>query len=124
MSDALLASILLLTAAMAPAGTSTMSNPLGPCHIVGAEKLPREIGGGAAVCSAIQRAISAQAPGLKYTVHVEVLSQSSVKATVDMDGRRLPEQRISVVDRDLNTRSIERFANALASEAAKAARRG
>jgi hypothetical protein len=74
------------------------------------------------VCRAIQRALSAQAPDSNYRVEVEVLSKSSVKAIIELNGRRLPEQRISVMDRDLNLRSIERFAEKLADEAAKAAR--
>lgn len=122
MSNGLLASILLLAASMAPASASAMSGSASPCHLVGAEKLPREVGGGEAVCRAIEQAIAAQAPNSKYRVHVEVLSKASVKATVELNGRRLPEQRISVMDRDLNLRSIERFAKKLAEEAAKAAR--
>jgi len=122
MSNVLLASMLVLAATMAPASASAMSGSASPCHLVGAEKLPRDVGGGEAVCQAIQQAIAAQAPNLKYSVRVEVLSKSSVKATVELNGRRLPEQRISVMDRDLNLRSIERFAEKLADEAAKAAR--
>ena len=122
MSNVLLASILLVAASMAPASASAMSGSASPCRLVGAEKLPREVGGGEAVCRAIQQAIAAKAPNSNYSVHVEVLSKSSVKATVELNGRRLPEQRISVMDRDLNLRSIGRFAEKLAEEAAKAAR--
>jgi hypothetical protein len=37
-----------------------------------------------------------------------------------VNGRTLPEQKFAVMDRDLNPASIQRFAQSLATEVAKA----
>jgi hypothetical protein len=41
-----------------------------------------------------------------------------------VNGRTLPEQKFAVMDRELNSTSIERFADSLADQVAEAARAG
>jgi hypothetical protein len=89
------------------------------CRIVDGDKLPDESGGAAALCTAIERAAAARAPGVAYTVEVKVLSTSRLAATLTSAGRTLPEQHFAVMDRELNGGSFERFAAALADQLAK-----
>lgn len=96
-----------------PSGQST------PCRILDGDKLPGDSGGAAALCSAIERAAAAKAPGVAYTVEVKVLSPSRLAATLTSKGRKLPEQNFAVMDRELNGGSFERFAAALADQLAK-----
>jgi hypothetical protein len=91
-----------------------------PCRIVDGDKLPEDSGGAAALCTAIERAAAAKAPGVAYTVEVKVLSPSRLAAILTADGRRLPEQNFATMDRDLNGISFERFAAALADRLAEA----
>jgi hypothetical protein len=50
-----------------------------------------------------------------------VLGAAALAATLTTaDGKRLPEQRFAVSDRNLTKSSFDRFARALAEEAAKA----
>jgi hypothetical protein len=94
------------------------------CLVRGAEKLPAEVGGGNAICSAIVAATRATAPGADYKVEVEVESASALVARVTLkDGRTLAEQRLTVSDRQLNAGSIERFAAAIAGAVAGSAGR-
>lgn len=94
------------------------------CSVSGADRLPAEVGGGDAICSAIRAATQQKAPGADYRVEVEVVSASSLAAHVKLnDGRVLPEQRMAVSDRLLNRGSIERFAVAIAAAVAGSARR-
>ena len=95
------------------------SGPSTPCRIVDGDKLPDNSGGAAALCSAIERAAAAKAPGVDYTVEVKVLSPSRLAATLTSGGRKLPEQNFATMDRDLNGVSFERFAAALADQLAK-----
>jgi hypothetical protein len=97
-----------------PSGQST------PCRIVDGDKLPEDSGGATALCAAIDRAAAAKAPGVAYTVEVKVLSSSRLAATLTSEGRALPEQNYSTMDRELNGGSFERFAAALADQLAKA----
>lgn len=91
-----------------------------PCRVVGGDKLPAEVGGGKAICGAIQSAARSQAPGVSFTVEVVILSPSALAATVRLaDGRTLPERRMAVSDRLLNSASIGRFAAAIAAEIAR-----
>jgi hypothetical protein len=92
------------------------------CTVIGADRLPAEAGGGDAICSAIRAAAREKAPGADYGVEVEVVSSSSLAARVTLkDGRALPEQRMAVSDRQLNSASIERFAAAIAGALAESA---
>ena len=91
-----------------------------PCRIVDGDKLPAASGGAAALCSAIERAAAAKAPGVAYTVEVKVLSPSRLAATLTSGGQKLPEQKFAITDRELNGASFERFAAALADRLAEA----
>jgi len=92
------------------------------CVVSGADRLPAEVGGGDAICSAIRAAVREKAPGADYGVEVEVVSASALAARVTLkDGRTLPEQRMAVSDRQLNPGSIERFAAAIAGAVAESA---
>ncbi len=117
------APVLLVVAASLSGGACAMASTSGqptPCRIVDGDKLPNGSGGAAALCSAIERAAAAKAPGVAYTVEVKVLSPSRLAATLTSDGRKLPEQNFATMDRELNGVSFERFAAALADRLAKA----
>jgi hypothetical protein len=117
------APVLLVMAASFLGGACAMASPSGqstPCRIVDGDKLPDGSGGAAALCTAIERAAAAKAPGVAYTVEVKVLSPSRLAAILTADGRRLPEQNFATMDRDLNGVSFERFAAALADRLAEA----
>lgn len=90
------------------------------CRVVGGEKLPAASGGAVALCAAIERALSGA--NAAVTAEVRVLSSSMLAATLTADGRTLPEQRFARMDRDLDGRAFERFAEALADQASKARR--
>jgi hypothetical protein len=92
------------------------------CRVVGGEKLPAASGGAKAICAAIERAIAARAPNVRFSAEVKVLRPSMLATTVVVNGRSLPEQKFAVMDRDLNAGSIKRFANSIAAAVAKAAR--
>jgi len=91
------------------------------CRIVAAEKLPSAIGK-SLICDEIARAMAQNAPKARYTVEVKVLSASRLFATMTVNGRILPEQNFATSDRELGAEPIRRFAEALASEVAKAAK--
>jgi hypothetical protein len=115
--------VLLVMAASFLGGACAMASSSGqstPCRIVDGDKLPDGSGGAAALCTAIERAAAAKAPGVAYTVEVKVLSPSRLAAILTADGRRLPEQNFATMDRDLNGVSFERFAAALADRLAEA----
>lgn len=88
------------------------------CLVVDGDKLPAGSGGAAALCTAIQRAAAATAPGLDFTVEVKVLSSSRLAATLTSHGQRLPEQKFATMDRELTSDSFDRFAAALAAQLA------
>lgn len=91
------------------------------CQVIGGDKLPAEVGGANAVCAMIEAAIREKAPGRNYGIRVDVLSPSSLAATVSlMGGPTLPEQKMAVSDRKLNRESVERFAAAIADAVAGA----
>ncbi len=93
------------------------------CSVIGAEQLPAESGGADALCKAIATAVAVQAPGLGYSVEVHVLPQSRMSASVRLqDGRKLADQKFASMDRPLSSGSFQRFADAIASEVAKAGR--
>jgi len=95
------------------------SNSSASCRVVDGDKLPDASGGAAALCTAIERAAAAKAPGVDFAVEVKVLSSSRLAATVTRSGRNLPEQNFATMDRELTGGSFERFANALADQLAK-----
>lgn len=112
--------ILALAAASTPAGGGAMSAAQGRCHVANAERLPAETGGQTAVCVAFENAIAAHAPDVKYdALELHVFSQAALGATVVRDGRTLVSWRFSIMDKNLNPASIERFAQSFASEVAK-----
>jgi len=93
------------------------------CRVVGGDKLPAGAGGEQAVCSAIERAVAAEAPGNSASIEVRVISAYSLAATIrTADGRTLPEQRMATMDRTLTKSSIQRFAQAIAAELAATSR--
>ena len=90
------------------------------CQVSGAELLPAETGGAAALCSAIAaaRGDGAAAPA---SVHVRVISEHMLAATQTLaDGRSLPEVKTARSDRPLGRRSFDMLAEALAAQLAAA----
>lgn len=100
------------------------TKPLVECRVTGGDKLPADSGGSEAFCAAIQRAAAAQMPGTAFKVAVQVRGPAMLTATLTTaDGRTLPEQTFSISDRGLTKGSLERFANGLVGEVARAASR-
>ena len=95
-----------------------------PCRVLNGDKLPPESGGADAICSAIEHAIAAKAPKVRYTAEVRILSKSGLTVSVIANGKKLPDQNMSVMDRNLNPWAIQRFAEGLAEEVAKAGLKG
>jgi hypothetical protein len=122
MRTRLFESLLAIAAAAAPASASAMSAPSqdvhGPCRVIGGEKLPAATGGPTEVCAAFARAIAAHAPKLRYTAEVRVLSKSGLAVKVVANGRTVADQRFSIMDKDLNAASIQRFAETIAAQVA------
>jgi len=91
------------------------------CRVVGGDKLPAESGGSDALCASIAKAAAEQTSSGRFSVEVRVLGSAALAATITTaDGRKLPEQRFAVSDRNLTKSSFDRFARALAEEVAKA----
>lgn len=117
---------LLLAAAVsgsACAMSSTSTEQL-RCAVQGEEKLPPEVGGEGAVCSAMKRAVEPvlQQSGVSaavVSVSVEVKSEYRISAIASVGGRALPEQHVASTDRVLNPRAIDMLARAVASELSK-----
>ena len=104
-----------------PASGFGMSNQgPGHCRVLGAEKLPSAAGNGDDLCAAIERAVAEKAPKVRYTAEIRVISPSRLAAMLIVNGRSLPEQKFAVSDRNLCSKSIQRFADALALEISKA----
>ena len=91
-----------------------------PCTVVEGDKLPAGTGGPEAVCTAVERAVASAAPNVTYKVEIRVLSRTRLAAVLVVDGRTLPQQNFAIMDRELNRPAIERFAQSLAAEVAKA----
>ena len=90
------------------------------CNVTGGAKLRSVSGGASALCRAIEAAIGREAPGKSFSVDVRVLGPSRMSASVSTDkGRKVAEQSVSSMDRDLTSGSFERFARALAAEIAR-----
>lgn len=122
-----IAGMAALAAAVAPSGGLGMSKSgtarFGDCAVIGGDSLPLASGGSAALCSAIDRAIKAQAPTARYRVDVKVASATRLSAGLIVNGQALPEQRFAVMDGHLNSVSVEHFAHAVAAAVAEAAKR-
>ena len=104
--------------AMSPAGKTVA------CRVVDGAKLPQGSGGAGALCRAVEAAAARQVPAAAFAVEVRVVSRSALVAAVRMtDGRKLPELNLAVSDAPLNARAIQRFAAAIAGQAAGAAKR-
>lgn len=103
---------------------NSSSPQLVECRVIGGEKLPAASGGADALCAAIARAGASLAPGQRFKVAVTVRGQSSLSAILTTAGGRiLPEQHFHINDRGLTKGSLDRFANNLVGEVARAASR-
>ena len=115
-----------LAAGVMPASAIPMSAPTQEhehhCRVIGGEKLPAASGGAKAICAAIEEAVAARAPNVRFSAKVKVLRPSRLSTTVVVNGRSLPEQKFAVMDRDLNEGSIKRFAKAIAAAVVEAAK--
>lgn len=100
----------------------TTSPSLHRCRVTAGEKLLGKVGGSAAICGAIEKAVASAAPNARYQIDVSVLPRARLSARVAVDGRSLPDQNFAVMDSGLNPASIERFAQSVANEVAKAAK--
>ena len=117
----LTAFVVALGTSLAATGACAMSAPApGPCRVIGAEKLQGEAGGANAICAAVERAVAVRAPSLRYSAEIRVLSRSALAAELRTNGRKLPELRFSVQDRNLNSLAIGHFADSVASALAEA----
>lgn len=95
------------------------------CRVVNGDKLPPESGGADALCKAIAEAAAQTAPGVNYSVDINVLPKDRLSAMVTLaDGRKLPELGIASMDKPLTAGSFKRFANSIARELAKAGAAG
>jgi hypothetical protein len=117
--------LLALAAAATPAGACAMSasqpGAERPCRVLNGEKLPADTGGPAGVCAAIEKAMAAKAPRVRYSAEVEVRSKAALVATVVPEGGAAVKRQLAVMDKNLNAGSIQRFAETLAAEVARAA---
>jgi hypothetical protein len=119
MSNRIFAIMVALAAAGLPAGACAMNDTVPRCQVTGAEKLPADVGGAPAVCAAIERAMAEALPKVRYTAHIDVRSKAAMTATIVADGRAVPMQELTVMDRNLHTRAIEHFAATVAAQVAK-----
>ena len=111
------AAVCALSMASASGGACAMTQANSPdrCRVNGEELLPAEVGGPQALCGAIEAAADSRAPGIAFTVEIQVMSASSLSADVKLgDGTSLPKQKLSDSDRALNKSSVGRFASAIA----------
>lgn len=98
---------------------STEESPA--CIVSGADKLPEGLNGDA-ICTAVRAATRKLSSD--FSVEIRVVSASSLAARISLhDGKTLPEQKMAVSDRQLDSRSIERFALAIANAVAGSATR-
>jgi hypothetical protein len=111
----------LVAASIVPAKSGAMSpaqHERMHCRVIDGGKLPATSGGEAALCAAVGRAFESLVPGTVYQAEVRVISASRLAGKVTVDGRELPEQRFTSMDRPLAKSSFERFAKSLAEQAA------
>ena len=99
---------------------STTKNTSAGCRVVNGDKLPAESGGADALCKAIAEAAAETAPGVGYSVEINVLPRSRLSAIVTTaNGRTLPELGMASMDKPLTAGSFKRFAASIATELAK-----
>jgi len=114
---ALAVTALAVTALAAPAAAVSSAHR---CTVVEGGKLPADTGGPEALCAAVEQAIASAAPGVPYKAEIRVLSRARLAAILVVGGRTLPQQNFAIMDRELNRGAIERFAQSLGAEVAKA----
>lgn len=103
---------------------NSSSKQMVECRVIGGDKLPAESGGADAFCAAFARAAAAQVPDRRFKVEVQVRGPSMLTAILTTaDGKTLPEQTFSISDRGMTKGSLERFANSLVGQVARAASR-
>lgn len=100
---------------------SSTENLSSGCRVVNGDKLSAQSGGADALCQAIASAAAETAPGVGYSVEINVLPRDRLSAQVTLaDGRKLPEMGIASMDKPLTAGSFKRFADSIARELAKA----
>lgn len=113
--------------AMKPATNATATTATSAfvrCTVIGADKLPADLGGADAVCRAIDAAAAAAlaASGTaagSATLVVRVLGPHMLAATLTTaDGRSLPAQEVAVSDRALHAGALAMLGKALAAQLA------
>lgn len=103
---------------------TTASGPEIRCSVVGAEKLPAELGGADAVCAAVRGALQGSSLAEGASVTVTVRSPYSAAASVTTSaGSELPEVNVAISDRSLNKRSIAMLAEGIARQLSSVAER-
>lgn len=116
--------LLLGVAAIVPACASAMSMPARPhhaCTVSGGEKLGAEAAHAEELCATVERMVAGRAPGVDYSARINIVSASRLSTSLTVNGKPLPEQHFAVMDGKLGPSAIEHFADALATEIAKAA---
>jgi hypothetical protein len=90
------------------------------CEIEGAERLPPESGGSAAVCAPIAAALAAGLPDRRLVVRVRILRKDMIEATVSLpDGRPVAGLDLAISDARLCERHFRQFAEELAAVVAQ-----
>ena len=112
---------IIASATLVAASTAAMSaGDTGPCRVVNGEKLPKDSGGSAAICSEIEHAAAVKAANVPYKAQVRVLSKTALAVDLEVNGRKLDEQHFAIVDRNINPTFIKRVAEAIAEQIATA----
>jgi len=115
---------MVAAAGLGPSSAWAMSAPghreANSCRVVGGEKLPGSAGGPDAICAAINRAVAARTPNVHFAAEVRVVRPSMLATRLTVNGRALAEKTFAVMDGDLDTGSIERFAQSIAAAVEKA----
>ena len=100
--------------ASSPAMSRSAGMPSGNCHVAEGGKLSPDVSV-AMICNAVEKAITAEAPGVRFSAEIRVVSPSRLTATLIVEGRTLPVQNFAVMDRNLSKRAVRQFAASLAS---------
>lgn len=89
------------------------------CQVIGAEKLPAEIGGADALCAAVGQALQAVSPK-PAAITLDVVSRFKIAAMVTLaDGRHLPAVNVGSADRPLGRTAIQMLADGIAAHIAQ-----
>lgn len=120
----IVSTLVAFTAGLAAASACAMS-AVAPssCRVVAGDKFLAELGGSAALCGAVERAVGERAPGARYSAEVTIINPSLLKTELTVEGRNLPQQSFSVSDRGLSAYSIGIFAQSVADQVAGAKNR-